>query len=409
MTAAEAATAHKLARIVGSAIRAAGNPDDPGHAFASAFLGDLLEQTGKPSAPPTTGPAFDDDGYLNSGIVDPAASPEEQRAQLAAYLERQGFDAEQAQQTARRHYDESWAFHAKLIAAEADPIQLAAGPGWSPQVRTARDTIESIEGRIASGSMRTAEVGAAIGEAYDAYLRLGAVYDSRADLTPTVNDDRAASRLISLIADLGEIARAEGIALTGEQSQLVALAKGYEAQRHLPDIAGNHMGGGFLAARQLARRYGPTRPSGELGGMPTGQPETVLPNARPDTKRGIHLQNEAGKILASAGYKVEYLPQSNAAGQKNPDLLVEGRVFDVYSPEATTSAHNIVDRMASKVCSAQTERIVLNLTESSISRHELRAAFNSARTGIKEVIVIAPDQYRTSRWQWTTTFPSTRP
>ena len=96
MTAAEAATAHKLARIVGSAIRAAGNPDDPANAFASSLLNDLLAQTAEPAVPPAIGLAFDDDGNLNSGVVDPNAPPAEQAAHLRSLLIAQGMAPDEA-------------------------------------------------------------------------------------------------------------------------------------------------------------------------------------------------------------------------------------------------------------------------------------------------------------------------
>ena len=105
MGAAEAAAARTLARVVGSAIRAAGNPADPGYGFANAFLGDVIQQVGMPG--PVTQTAFDDDGNLMPGIIDPGATPAEQQAQLAAHLERQGLDAGSAtalaQNTIRQH------------------------------------------------------------------------------------------------------------------------------------------------------------------------------------------------------------------------------------------------------------------------------------------------------------------
>ena len=97
MTAAEAATARTFARVVGSAIRAAGNPDDPANAFASSFLNDLIQQAGPVPATPTNRLAFDDEGNLMPGIVDPEATPAEQQAQLAAHLQAQGLEAGLAQ------------------------------------------------------------------------------------------------------------------------------------------------------------------------------------------------------------------------------------------------------------------------------------------------------------------------
>ena len=103
MSAAEATAARTLARVFTSAVRALGNPNDPNYGFASALVGDLVNQGLDAAAPvattppPVTQTAFDDDGNLMPGIVDANASPEEQQAQLAARLERQGLDAQAAQ------------------------------------------------------------------------------------------------------------------------------------------------------------------------------------------------------------------------------------------------------------------------------------------------------------------------
>jgi hypothetical protein len=94
MTATEAVAARAFARVIGSAIRAAASPGDPGQAFASAFLDDVFKQID--TTAPVTQTAFDDEGRLNLGIVDPNASPEQQAQQLAAQLQRQGIPLAQA-------------------------------------------------------------------------------------------------------------------------------------------------------------------------------------------------------------------------------------------------------------------------------------------------------------------------
>jgi hypothetical protein len=94
MTATEAVAARTFARVVGSAIRTAASPGDPGQAFASAFLDDVFKQID--TTAPVTQSAFDDEGRLNLGIVDANASPEQQAQQLAAQLQRQGIPAAQA-------------------------------------------------------------------------------------------------------------------------------------------------------------------------------------------------------------------------------------------------------------------------------------------------------------------------
>ena len=69
MTGAEAVAARTLARVIGSAIRAAASPGDAGQAFASAFLDDVFKQID--TGTPITQTAFDEEGRLNLGIVDP--------------------------------------------------------------------------------------------------------------------------------------------------------------------------------------------------------------------------------------------------------------------------------------------------------------------------------------------------
>jgi hypothetical protein len=94
MTGAEAVAARTFARVIGSAIRTAASPGDPGQAFASAFLDDVFKQID--TSTPVTQTAFDDEGRLNLGIVDANASPEQQAQQLAAQLQRQGIPPAQA-------------------------------------------------------------------------------------------------------------------------------------------------------------------------------------------------------------------------------------------------------------------------------------------------------------------------
>ncbi len=145
--------------------------------------------------------------------------------------------------------------------------------------------------------------------------------------------------------------------------------------------------GAAAIAEARAARYGSTRPTGTLGGRPSGEPQAALPNADSRQRRGVRLQNEAADRLAEAGYRVERLQRSD--NDSSPDLRIEGRLFEVKSPEAGTSAWNAIDRMAR---SDQADRFVLNLSESDLSRHEVRAAFHQyVNHGIREVIVIARD------------------
>ena len=281
-----------------------------------------------------------------------------------------------------------------FIGAQPLPI-LVAGVNWTPEVRNARQTIEDIETRIERGAIQGQGFDRAIDDSYQAYLQLAGGIE-RSGSKPTVDDERAASRLISLIGDLGHLAKDQGEPLSAESQQLVRQSMALQWQRNLPDIYGAGAAGGVLAMRQnqraLAQDYGRTLPTGRSGGKPVGEPEAVLSNAGAEAKRGIARQNEAGKTLAESGYRVEYLQPKNIEGRKNPDLVVEGRTFDVYSPAAGTSAGNVVAVMASKAGYGQADRIVLNLGDSPLSRHELRAAFNAANSSVREVIVIGRDK-----------------
>ena len=95
MSAAEAIAARVSARVLGSAIRALGSPGDAQYAFASAFIGSVVNDgLGAPGAPPSVnGTVFDDDGNLMPGIVDTHAPAATQYQQLQAALRAQGLPA----------------------------------------------------------------------------------------------------------------------------------------------------------------------------------------------------------------------------------------------------------------------------------------------------------------------------
>jgi hypothetical protein len=108
MNAGEAFAARSLARVFTSAVRTLGSPGDPQYAFASDLVGSVVN-AGLDSTQPLpgaafAGTAFDDDGNLMPGVVDANAPIEQQRAQLAAQLQVQGFDSETAAQLAAAQF-----------------------------------------------------------------------------------------------------------------------------------------------------------------------------------------------------------------------------------------------------------------------------------------------------------------
>jgi hypothetical protein len=131
-----------------------------------------------------------------------------------------------------------------------------------------------------------------------------------------------------------------------------------------------------------------TRPSGQPGDVRANLNfDGGHPTHNPSNSRGIELENESAVILAKKGYKVEQNP-TVPFQQTNPDYLIEGKIFDCYAPGPTTIPAEIVKKMDGKVAD-QAKRIVLNLADNNVSRHELREAIAKfGRDDLAEVILI---------------------
>ncbi|MDQ0227327.1 CdiA C-terminal domain-containing protein [Metabacillus niabensis] len=102
-----------------------------------------------------------------------------------------------------------------------------------------------------------------------------------------------------------------------------------------------------------------TEPSLPSGGKPKG-------NYGEGDSHGIKKQNETADLLADAGYDIEMLDEidgGNGYGKQdgsNPDFLIEGNVFDCYSPKPDGKVQSIIKEIAGKT-KKQTGRIVLCL------------------------------------------------
>jgi hypothetical protein len=149
-----------------------------------------------------------------------------------------------------------------------------------------------------------------------------------------------------------------------------------------------------------------TVPTGKPGGQPLGAPERIPENANAETKFGIRTQNESLTQLADAGYNLVQHPKSTMGrdGQpllspaqqralglnpsKNPDALIEGRVFDVYASTAA-DARGVHNGIASKVGTGQAQRVVVNLKGTEVSPSELRQYLQqNPINNLKEIKVI---------------------
>jgi hypothetical protein len=149
-----------------------------------------------------------------------------------------------------------------------------------------------------------------------------------------------------------------------------------------------------------------TRMTGEQGGTPDGRPTRIKPDDDAATSRSIEMENSGAAVLADEGWHVKQNPtpdevaqarqESGDTGdpQRNPDYLVEGRVFDCYSPTSPTKpARGIWAEVEEKVVEKQqTQRVVVNLEDWRGDVSGLRRQFGDwPIPGLKEVKVITPE------------------
>lgn len=150
-----------------------------------------------------------------------------------------------------------------------------------------------------------------------------------------------------------------------------------------PDVEGVDAG---KISDEISGHTEPSRvpdPNAAPGGHPTNIPK----GADPETARSLARENESATTLSRAGYDVEQNPPTLPNG-RNPDYLIDGRVFDNYAP-STGRARNIADEMAKKVAKEQTDRIVINLADSPVDLNAMRAQLHDWPIGgLKEAIAI---------------------
>ncbi|GAB3811852.1 CdiA C-terminal domain-containing protein [Micromonospora zhanjiangensis] len=105
------------------------------------------------------------------------------------------------------------------------------------------------------------------------------------------------------------------------------------------------------------------RPSGPPGGSPTGRPAGISPRDNGTTRRSLEMQN--------------------------PDYLIEGHVFDCYSPKPDTKVRNVWTEVSKKVADDQTQRVVLNLQDWRGDLSAMRTQFDDwPMPGLKEAVAL---------------------
>ncbi len=213
----------------------------------------------------TVTPTFDEDGNLMPGVVDPNSTPAEQQAQLESRLRQQGYSATDAAEIAFNHF----APPISLTADQAEQLDLldelfmrrSAAPvnvagSTTGILQNPRDLINQIVARSDAQTIVTSsDYASAIGQLHEAFLDLKDGYTVSGDKGL---DDANASRLITLIGDLGREAKERGIALPAETNALVQASVGFEFSRTMLAMIGT---GTLAALRRLSSVFNSATPS----------------------------------------------------------------------------------------------------------------------------------------------------
>ena len=138
---------------------------------------------------------------------------------------------------------------------------------------------------------------------------------------------------------------------------------------------------------------------------PEGHPTRIEPDDDAETRRSIEMENSGAVTIANAGYRIKQNPTTEEVAQarlasgdlgapaKNPDYLIEGRVFDCYSPtNPTKSVRGVWWETQRKIQKLQTQRVVVNMENWAGDLSALRRQFADWPVeGLKEVKVITPN------------------
>ncbi|WBB70727.1 hypothetical protein [Micromonospora sp. WMMD812] len=120
-------------------------------------------------------------------------------------------------------------------------------------------------------------------------------------------------------------------------------------------------------------------------------------------RRSLQLENEGADKIADKGYQIHQNPtrlevaearlRTGDVGdaQTDPDYLIEGHVFDCYSPTPSRPVRGVWSGIADKIDSGQTERVVLNLKDWRGDVSALRHQFDDwPIERLKELVALTP-------------------
>ena len=146
------------------------------------------------------------------------------------------------------------------------------------------------------------------------------------------------------------------------------------------------------------------RPTGVPGGSPTGPRTRIGRKLAGDERRPLELENECADTVAHEGYRVHQNPTKPEIAEarrhtgdtgnpaKDPDYLIEGHIFDCYSPTPGKPVRGVWSEVQSKIEKEQTQRVVLNLTDWNGDLTALRRQFDDWPIDrLKELVAVKPD------------------
>ncbi|GLW34647.1 hypothetical protein [Actinoplanes regularis] len=146
-----------------------------------------------------------------------------------------------------------------------------------------------------------------------------------------------------------------------------------------------------------------TRPTGRKGGDPDGSRTLIDLEQGDEAKRSLDRENSVATHLAAAGYLIKQNPskaevaeardnhEDHGAPNSDPDYLLEGRVFDCYSPNPETNPRNVWSYVLSKVKREQTQRVIVDLKDWSGDISAMVQQFADwPITNLKEVKFVTP-------------------
>ena len=152
---------------------------------------------------------------------------------------------------------------------------------------------------------------------------------------------------------------------------------------------------------------GLARPTGPIGGVPTGLRPVSEAGASPADKAQVDSELHVGGAFAGAGYQTEQQPTrgANAAAvrqqmqaeglnpDKNPDLRVEGRIWDIYTPESSNPV-SIRNGIARKISEEQTHRVAVDLRGVGQTEAAVRGALRANPVpDLKEIAIITENGF----------------